>query len=164
MKMLQAMMGGMDGAPGSGGPGGLGGGPGLSPDDIAKATGLPSFVTNMIMGNQKAPPSRTEIQATRIWKIIHVIFATLAGVYLIFAIDRSTRVYGENPPAPAMFQNPFLVFLTGEVLVQSARIMSKGQSGKSGIGLWIQMAKEFTADGAILVFMLGISSWIRGTV
>jgi len=162
LKMLQAMMGGMDGSSDSNAPSGVGAGPGLSPDDISKATGLPPFLTNMILGNQKAPPSQTEIQATRIWKLVHVVFAIVAGLYLVFSIGGSTQTYGENPPAPATFRNPFIVFLTGELLVQSARVLSKGQSGKSGIGLWIQLGKEFIGDGAVMVFMLGLASWKRG--
>ena len=164
MKMLQAVMGGMEGSSDPNAPGGMGPGLGLSPDDIAKATGLPPFLTNMVMGNQKAPPTRSEIQATRVWKIVHVLFAIVAGLHLVFSINKSTLTFGQNPPAPATFQNPFIVFLTGEVLVQSARVLLSGQSGKRGIRLWIQMGKEFIGDGAIMVFMLGVAAWLEGSV
>jgi len=164
LKMLQAMMGGMDGGSDPSAPGGFGGIPGLSPDDIAKATGLPSFLTNMVMGNQKSPPTPAEIQATRIWKILHVVFAILAGLYTVLTINTSTYTFGENPPAPATFQNPFVVFLTGEILLQSARILSQGGSGKSGLGLWIQMGKELFGDGMIMVFGLGLAFWIKGKI
>ncbi|OCT44238.1 hypothetical protein CLCR_00662 [Cladophialophora carrionii] len=164
LKMLQAMMGGMDGASDPSAPDGMGAMPGLSPDDISKATGLPPFLTNMVMGNQKAPPSPAEIQATRIWKLVHVVFAILAGLYLVFNIHKSMQTYGENPPAPATFQNPFIVFLTGELLLQSARVLTKGGSGKSGIGLWIQMGKELFGDGMIMVFGLGLAAWVKGRV
>ncbi|KAJ9608642.1 hypothetical protein H2200_006413 [Cladophialophora chaetospira] len=164
MKMLQAMMGGMDGTSDPNAPGGMGGLPGLSPDDISKATGLPPFLTNMVLGKQKAPPTQAEIQATRIWKIVHVLFAMLAGLYTVITISTSTLKFGENPPAPATFQNPFLVFLTGEILLQSARILFQGGSGKSGIGLWIQMGKELFGDGMVMVFGLGLAAWIKGSV
>ncbi|KIW72709.1 hypothetical protein PV04_00885 [Phialophora macrospora] len=165
LKMLQAMMGGMEGASDPSAPGGMGGAmPGLSPDDISKATGLPPFLTNMVMGSQKAPPSPAVIQATRIWKIVHVVFAMLAGLYLVFDINKSTQLYGENPPAPATFQNPFIVFLTGELLLQSARVLTNGGSGKSGIGLWIQMGKELFGDGMVMVFGLGLAAWVKGRV
>jgi GET complex subunit GET2 len=167
MKMLQAMMGGMGGEDGAGDPnmpGGMGGIPGFSPDDISKATGIPSFLTNMFMGNQRAPPTKAELQATKTWKLIHAVFAIFAGLYLVFTIDRATQTYGTNPPAPATIQNPFMIFLTGEVLVQSARVISNGTPGKSGMGLWIHMGKEFLGDGAIMVFMLGLASWIKGMV
>ncbi|KAK4941238.1 hypothetical protein LTR10_018774 [Elasticomyces elasticus] len=166
LKMLQSMMGAMDGtsdpnaAGGAGFPGGL---PGFSPDDISKATGLPSFLTNMVMGGQKAPPSQAEVQATRLWKILHVIFALVAGLYLVFTITRATATFGESPPRPATFQNPFVVFLTGELLVQGTRVATSGYSGKSGLGLWIQILREFVGDGAIAIFMLGIASWWKGS-
>ncbi|KIX97211.1 uncharacterized protein Z520_07326 [Fonsecaea multimorphosa CBS 102226] len=163
LKLLQSMMGGMEGSTDPNAPGGMGAGPGLSPDDISKATGLPPFLTNMMMGGQKAPPSQAEIQATRFWKVVHVIFAIMAGLYLVFSIHQATQTYGENPPAPATFQNPFIVFMSGELLVQGARAVSRGQSGKSGVRLWIQMGKEFIGDGAIMVFMLGLASWMKGS-
>lgn len=164
MKMLQTMMGGMDGSTGPDVPGAMGAGPGLSPEDISKATGLPSFMTNMLMGGQKAPPTAQEIQATRLWRVVHVAFAIMAGLYLVASISRSSKTFGENPPAPATFQNPFLVFATGELLLQTTRVATKGHSGKSGIGLGIQMGREFVGDGAILVFMLGLASWLKGSV
>lgn len=165
MKMLQAMMGGMEGSSDPNATGnGMGAGPGLSPEDLSKATGLPSFLTNMIMGEQKAPPSKAEIQATRMWKVVHVLFALMAGLYLVFRINQATETYGEFPPAPATFQNPLLLFVTGEILVQTTRVATKGQSGRSGTGLWIQMGREFIGDGAVVVFVLGIASWLKGSV
>ncbi|KAJ9639633.1 hypothetical protein H2204_003703 [Knufia peltigerae] len=165
LKMLQAMMGGADGASDPNAPGGgMGGIPGMSPDDISKMTGLPSFLTSMFMGSQKAPPTQAEMRATRLWKIVHVVFAIFAGLYLVFCINTATETFGENPPAPATFQNPFIVFATGELLVQGSRVLTSGHSDKSGIGLWIQMLREFVGDGAIVVFMLGIASWWKGSI
>ncbi|EXJ89456.1 hypothetical protein A1O3_02523 [Capronia epimyces CBS 606.96] len=166
LKMLQAMMGGMAGPSDPSDPsvpGRVGATPGFSPDDISRATGIPPFLTNMIMGGQKAPPTKAEVNATRLWKILHVIFAVVAGLYLVFRIHASTKLFGENPPAPATFQNPFLLFATGELIMQSTRVATKGHSGKSGFSLWIQMFREFIGDGAILVFMLGIASWWKGS-
>ncbi|KAI1628341.1 hypothetical protein EDD37DRAFT_689177 [Exophiala viscosa] len=134
LKMLQTMMGAMDGTSNPNTPGGAGfpgGLPGLSPDDISKATGLPSFLTNMVMGGQKAPPSHAELQATRLWKSLHVIFALIAGLYLVFTVTRATETFGENPPRPATFQNPFVVFLTGELLVQGTRGICRRWSNRS---------------------------------
>ncbi|KAK5559784.1 hypothetical protein LTR46_001533 [Exophiala xenobiotica] len=178
MKMLQAMMGGMGGMPGMGGMGsmdgaydpnvpgggGIGSVPGISADDISKMTGVPSFLTNMFMGGQKAPPTQAEIQATRLWKVLHVIFAVVAGLYLVLCINKATEAFGENPPAPATFQNPFIVFATGELLVQGTRVLTSGHSGKSGFGLWIQTAREIIGDGAIVVFLLGIACWWKGSI
>ncbi|KIW15718.1 hypothetical protein PV08_05768 [Exophiala spinifera] len=165
LKMLQAMMGGTDGgfAPNAPG-GGMGGIPGMSPDDISKMTGLPSFLTSMFMGGQKAPPTQAETRTRRLWKVVHVIFAIFAGLYLVSCINTATETFGENPPAPATFQNPFTLFATGELLVQGTRVLTSGHSDKSGIGLWIQMFREFIGDGAIVVFMLGIASWWKGSI
>ena len=165
MKMLQTMMGSMGGdpanpdAPGGAFPQGMG----LSPDDIAKATGLPRFVTEKLMGGQKAPPSKAEIQATRFWKVVHVLFALVAGIYLVFSVNKSNEAFGENPPAPATFQNPLLLFATGELLIQSTRIATKSHSGRSGAGLGLQMVKELIGDGAVVVFILGFCGvWWNG--
>ena len=162
MKMLQAMMGGMNGGSLPDGTEDMGGMPSLSPDDISKATGLPSFLTNMVLGNQKTPPSRAEIRTTSMWKIIHVVFAIMTGIYLAITINKSTQTFGVNPPAPATFQDPFNLFMTGEILLQSARAISKGGSGKSGLGLWIQMGRELFGDGMIMVFGLGLAQWLNG--
>ncbi len=164
LKMLQSIMAGMDAGNDPNAPEGMSGIPGLSPDAISKATGLPSFLTNMMLGGQKAPPTPKELQATRMWKVLHVIFAFLAGLYLVSSINKAEESFGENPPAPATFQNPFLVFMTGEVLVQGTRVATQGHSGKSGVGLWTQMVKEIIGDGAILVFMLGLASWWKGSI
>jgi GET complex subunit GET2 len=160
MKVLGSLLGGV----GEGGDPSALGGMNFSPDDISKVTGLPSFVTNMMMGSQKAPPTPAEEQSTRLWRILHLFFAIMAGIYLVFSVDRATTMFGENPPAPATFQNPFAIFLIGELLLQSARMMLAGSPGKRGLGLWWQMGKELARDGALSVFMLGTASWWGGSI
>jgi GET complex subunit GET2 len=157
MKMLGSLM---EGFNGMGDPNAQGGLP-LNPNDISKATGIPSFVTNMFMGG-KEPPTPAEIQNTRMWKVLHILFALLCGVYHLYAVTSAEDRFGENPPAPATFQNPFLLFALGEILLQSTRILFAGSSGKRGFGLWYQMLKEFAGDGAVVVFLLGLSSWWKG--
>lgn len=156
MKMLSQMMGGMNGDPNA--PGGVQ----FNPDDLSKATGLPSFVTNMLFGNKKAPPTPEEERQIRLWRVLHVVFAITAGLYLMFTIDRSTNMFGANPPSPATFQNPFTIFALGELFLQSARMITAGPSGKRGPGLWLQMLRESAGDGAIMIFLLGVSSWLKG--
>ena len=158
VKMLSSLMGGMNP---TGDPTATEGLP-FNPDELAKATGMPSFLTNMLMGNQKAPPTPAEIRSTRMWRILHVIFALVSGIYYLVAIGRAQSSFGQAPPAPATFQNPFVVFVLGEVLLQSARILTAGSSGKRGPGLWYQMVKEFAGDGAVVVFLLGVASWLKG--
>ena len=158
VKMLSSLMGGMNGTSDPNATGGLP----FNPDDLSKATGIPSFLTNMVMGNQKAPPTPAEIQQTRMWRILHVAFGLLSGIYYLIAIGRAESSFGQQPPAPATFQNPFVMFVLGEVLLQSVRILTAGSSGKRGPGLWYQMVKEFAGDGAVVVFLLGVSRWWKG--
>ncbi len=158
LKMLSSLMGSMNP---TGDPSTSGGLP-FNPDDLAKATGMPSFLTNMVMGNQKAPPTPADMQKTRMWRILHVLFAAMSGLYYLIAVGRAESSFGEHPPAPATFQNPFLAFVLGETLLQSVRMLTAGSSGKRGLGLWYQMVKEFAGDGAIIVFLLGVASWWKG--
>ena len=158
MKMLGSMMGAMNGNSDPNAPPSLG----LSSEDISKVTGIPSFLTSAFMGGQKAPPTPQEQRSTTVWRIIHVVFALVAGLFLVFSINQATSIFGENPPAPATFQNHFVIFVKGEIVLQATRIILAGPSGKRGPGLYYQMAKEFAGDGDLSVFLLGIFSWWRG--
>jgi hypothetical protein len=158
MKMLSSLMGGMNNTGDPNAPGDLP----FNPEELSKATGMPSFLTNMLMGKQKAPPTPAEIRTTQIWRVVHATFALLSGIYHLLAIGWAEGTFGASPPAPATFQNPFVMFVLGEILLQSARILTAGPSGKRGPGLWVQMVKEFARDGAVTVFLLGIASWWKG--
>ncbi|RMD41787.1 hypothetical protein DV735_g3300, partial [Chaetothyriales sp. CBS 134920] len=158
--MLESMLGG-----GSGIEGDPNAPPGLnfSPDDIAKATGLPSFVTQAFLGAQAPPPTAEQARSIAFWRILRLIFALLAAIYLVFSVNRATAAFGENPPAPATFQNPFAVFVIGEIALHTAQTLFARSAGKSGPRLWLQVAKDFAGDGALSVFLLGLASWWRGT-
>jgi len=156
MQMLSSMMAGMGGEGAD--PNNPGGMP-FNPDDLAKQSGIPSWATSMLFGSQKTPPTPAEQSTMRMWRIIHAVVAVLAGIYMVFTISKSTQTFGAGPPAPATFQNPFVVFLMAELLLQSSRVLTAGQAGKRGPGLWFQMLKELAGDGAIIVFMLGVASW-----
>lgn len=158
MKMLSSMMSGLNGNADPNNPGGLP----FNPEELSKATGMPSYLTNMLMGNQKAPPTPAEIQSTRFWRVLHVIFALVSGLYHVMMFSWAEDSFGGGPPAPATFQNPFVVFALGEILLQSARVLLSGPSGKRGPGLYLQMAKEFAGDGAVIVFILGLVTWLKG--
>lgn len=162
MQMLQSLMGNMGGEAGQGGPNNNPGGLPFSPDELAQHTGLPSWATGMLFGGEKAPPTQAEQKTLRLWKILHVVVAVLSGAYMLFAMDRSVRTYGKNPPAPPTFQNPFMVFIMAQLLLQGTRILVAGQAERQGIGLWFQMLKQLARDGAIIVFMLGCASWWKG--
>lgn len=162
MKMMQAMLGGLGGeanAPNTGETP-------FSAEDVSKMTGIPSFLTSMFMaGKQEAPPSPSEIRKQNTWQIVRTILAILIGLYTIFIVDKSCETFGPNPPAPATAQNPFLVFLMGELIVNGARITFSGRPvSQSGLKSWIASAKDVARDAAILIFMMGVYSWWKGDV
>jgi GET complex subunit GET2 len=157
MQMLNSMMSGMGGA-GAGDPNNPNAMP-FSPDELARQSGLPAWATSMLLGSQKVSPSPEEARTLRLWRILHVVVAFVSGIYMLFTMHRAFQTYGAEPPAPATFQNPFVVFLMAELALQSTRILTAGRTGKRGPGLWYQMLKEFAGDGAVIVFMVGLSTW-----
>jgi GET complex subunit GET2 len=155
MKMLNSLLGGTD-ASDPNNPGGLP----FSPDDISKATGLPPFLTNMLMGQGKAPPTVAEEQIARIWTLIHVVFSLLAGIYVVYVLSSSTKLFGSSPPAPPTLKNPFLVFITGELLVHGTQMFLVDRAASKGMWAWWQILRDIARDGSIVVFMMGAASWM----
>lgn len=156
LKMMQAMLGNVSGDPNAPGSEGMP----FSADDISKMTGLPSFLTSMFLGGkQQAPPTPEEIKIERTWKVLRTIMVGLVGLYTIFTIDKSVKAFGQDPPVPATAQNPFLVFLMGELLVNGARTVLSGRpASRSGFKAWIHSGRETARDGALLLFMFGTYS------
>lgn len=160
IKMMQTMLGGLSGDPNAPATGEMP----FSADDISKMTGMPSFLTSMFMGGkQQAPPTPHQVSSERRWKIIRTIAAVLIGIYTVFTVDSSILTFGQHPPAPATAQNPFVVFLTSQLLLNGARIaLSATPAGQSGFKSYIRTGRDIAADGAILVFILGVYSWVKG--
>ncbi|KAK5102425.1 hypothetical protein LTR70_000211 [Exophiala xenobiotica] len=160
VKMMQAMLGNMSGDPSAPGPEGMP----FSADDISKLTGMPSFLTNIFLGGkQQAPPTAGELSRKRTWNILRTIIFVLIGLYTVFTIDKAVGAFGQHPPAPATIQNPFTIFLMGELLVSGAKMVLAGQpASQSGIKAWIQSGREIARDGGILVFLVGTYSWWNG--
>lgn len=157
MKMLSSIMGGADGSDPAN-PGGLP----FTPDDIAKATGLPPFLTNMFMGGlggQKPVATPASEQSARIWTVIHVLFSLLAGLYTVHVITSSTGLFGATPPSPPTIQNPFLIFITGELLMHGSQILVNDSGTPKGLGAWYKILKETGRDSSIIVFLLGAATW-----
>lgn len=158
IKMMQTMLGGMSGDPNA---------PGEMPfsgDDISKMTGIPSFLTNMIFGGPKeAPLSPRQVQTERFWKVLRTVVSFLVAFYTIFTIDKSISAFGQHPPAPATAQNPFVVFLMAELLINGTKIVFPGRPVAGGLKSWFRTGKDAARDGAIVVFVLGIYSWFRGS-
>lgn len=160
MKLLQSLMGSMGSDPNAPAPGGPGGAPGqppsgFSPADIAGALGVPPFLANMLGGGQQ--PTEAEQKTIRIWKTLHVLFALGMAFYLLFVISASVAMFGNAPPKPATAQNPFLIFVTGEMLLTGGRMLLGGKQG--GLGMVVSLFRDFVRDGSLVVFALGLGAW-----
>jgi hypothetical protein len=131
----------------------------ISGADLAAATGLPPFLANILTGQASTTKTAPE---SPLWKVAHVIFSILIGIYLVMAINTSISTYGkENPPPPAVAQSPFVIFLTGEALLQGTKT-ALGQGVGGGLGTAYKLFKDFTRDGSIVVFILGVVGWWNG--
>lgn len=136
----------------------------FSPEDIQNMTGMPSWATSLLMGGKgKVPPTAQERKTATIWNMIHILFSILAGMYLLFVLGDATAKFGKDPPPPPTVQNPFLIFLLGEVLIHSSRILMKDPSSTNRGNGWFQILKDVARDGSIVLFMLGAANWWNGT-
>lgn len=165
LKLLTSMMGGMPGAentaPGSGFTPPPPGNNGLKPDDLAGALGIPPFLSKFLLGGGSAPVSPAQKKQEHLWKILHTVFSLLAGLYLVFLVGSSIATYGDNPPPPAAAQNPFVVFMTGELLLNGLGILL-GTSQQGTFALGKQLFSSLVRDGSIAIFILGVGSWWNG--
>ena len=160
IKMMQNLLGGMSGEPGAAPGPGIGGLP-FSAEDVSKMTGIPPFLTNMFLGPAPVPPTEAEKRTESLWKLVRVVLSSLIGIYTIWIVNKSVELFGQNPPAPATAQNPFVIFVMAELLVHGARTMT-GRTTGNGLKGWFQSVKDIGRDGAIVIFLLGCNSWWRG--
>lgn len=159
MKLLSSFVGG-EGKMDANNPAGLP----FSPDDIQKATGMPSWATGLLMGGKgKVPASEEERKSANRWKIVHIVISALIGVYLLFVLGDATTRFGKDPPPPATVKNPFLIFVLSELLMHGSRtLMKDAASTRRGNG-WYEIIKGVGRDGSIVLFMLGAANWWNGT-
>jgi hypothetical protein len=140
----------------------------LDPDAIANATGIPSFVLNQFLGGKAAPQTPEQAKQALRWKIVHVIFSLFIGFYALLSISKAIDLFGsdtkylpnQSVPAPATVRNPWWIFLGGEVMLQSARRMG-GETVAGGYGSIkgiLQVLKDISRDGLVVVFILGTAS------
>lgn len=143
-------------APGSGGmPAQGAGGPGLSTAALlASSLGVPPFLANMIGGAFQT--TEEDPKSVRTWKTLHIAFALGVAFYLLFIISSSIAVFGSPPPKPATVQNPFMIFVTGELLLCGGRVLIGGQKGVRSA---MKIGKDVIRDGSLVVFALGLGSW-----
>lgn len=157
IKMMQTMLGGMSGDPNA--PSDLP----FSADDISKMTGMPSFLTSMFLGGKaEAPATPAQVRNDRTWKILRTVISLLVAFYTILTVDRSISLFGQNPPTPATVQNPFVVFLMAELLINGTKPFLPGRPAAGGVKHWYNTGRDAARDGAIVVFMLGVYTWFRG--
>lgn len=130
--------------------------PGFSPADIASALGLPPSIGNML-GVAVQPPTEEEQKTMRVWKALHIVFTLCVAVYFLFIIDASVAAFGSNPPKPATFQNPLVLFVTGEMLLIGSRVLLGKKQG--GLGMAVQLLRDVVRDGSLVLFVLGMGSW-----
>ncbi|KAJ6089851.1 hypothetical protein N7467_005067 [Penicillium canescens] len=147
VKLLSSLLGAM--------PGGAPPSPGSSLATMATMAGVPPFLANMLGG--AAAPTEAEQKSTRIWKTLHTVFALAVSFYLLFLIGTSVSLFGSPPPKPATAQNPFAIFVTGELLLTGGKVLFGGKSG--GMGMAVQLSKDVIRDGKLLLFVLGLASW-----
>lgn len=170
MKMMQQMMGGMNGE-----------GP----------PGMPSFPGMPPMPGQ--PAAATGDPYAYLWRIVHAVFALGLGFYIAFTttftgtkIDRERSALGYSSAEEGLV-NPasvhfFWIFATVEVLLQSSRIfLEKGKVQQGGImGMitgflpepykgyltWFSRYSRIwttvSGDAMVCVFVLGACAWWRG--
>ena len=168
MKVLRTMLSSVENQDGSGGGAGEEGGGtdsssnvlGLPPDDVANILGLRPFFANMLK-TALQPESAEAKRLAWIWTIVHAIFAVSVGLYLLFAFRSSVATYGSSPPPPATAQNPFVVFVTGELLLLTSRAIGNSRRGGGLVtfGLATQLFGDVIRDGRIALFLLGLGSW-----
>ncbi|KAL9113207.1 MAG: hypothetical protein Q9227_002542 [Pyrenula ochraceoflavens] len=140
------------------------GAPPISPDDLSKMTGLPSFLTSTFTGMffGRPPPTALARKQESIWKFLHILFAITAGLYMFFAVRDSVARWGKNPPPLATVQNPFLIFITGELVVEGGKMMQMGAGHGRGLLGWIQILRDVWRDACVAVFILGVGQWWYG--
>lgn len=163
IKLLNSLMGAIPGGDpnaagaGAGAPPGAGApGLGSSLPAIATMLGVPPFLANMLGGLGGAAQTDAERKRATVWKALHTMFALVVAGYLLFIIGSSVALFGTSPPPPATAQSPFAIFVTGELVLTSGKILF---GGKRGIGMAVQFFRDVIRDGSIVLFMLGMGTW-----
>lgn len=161
MKLLHSILAGN--MPGDEGGGAGGSGAGATQADLLSALGLPPALSSLVSAATRTK-SEAEKKETQRWKAVHVVFALVMGVCFLMVIGTSIATYGNAPPPPATAQNPFVLFMTGEMALSGARMVVKRRAGDTtatsgGPGVWLEMVRDAVRDGSLVVFALGMGAW-----
>ncbi|EER23568.1 hypothetical protein CPC735_049380 [Coccidioides posadasii C735 delta SOWgp] len=140
---------------------------GLAPADLlsrnlTSSFSLPPSIANFFT-QQLQPESPDSQQRNRLWRILHTIVAFTCGIWLILMLRTASMTYGENPPPPATVQSPFVHFVTAELVLGSARLLTSMRNGQlRTVRPWMQILSDIARDGKIILFLLGIAGmWMR---
>ncbi|EEH45525.1 uncharacterized protein PADG_01675 [Paracoccidioides brasiliensis Pb18] len=140
------------------------GGVAFNPADIASALGVPPLLANFFLGGNSQPATPAEQRVVWIFKVVHVLFSLGIGIYMLSLFQYSVSTYGHNPPPPATAQNPFTLFITGEVALSGMRVLMRAREGQLlNARTWIQLLGDLVRDGRIAVFALGAGMWLLGS-
>ncbi|KAI5310829.1 hypothetical protein KEM55_000127 [Ascosphaera atra] len=178
MALLNTFLSGKTDVPGAGIPG-LG-----SDSALGQIAGM--FKNAKAQQGEAKPESPAEIKAKKIWKLVHLFFGVFVAGYFLWMIRSSVDIYSgartssadgfedfEGPatvtglpgsdlrlPPPAHAQNPFAIFLLGEVMLTALRAMTGSTGGLRPFesGTWLSLLRDVIRDGQIVVFVLGVSS------
>jgi len=170
MAMLQQMLG---DAPGNGG--------GPAPGAAAP---LPPGLADLFSAAQAEDATTAPASDTAaLWRIVHAVFALALAAYVAvvgaFGGARDARDVEIEGAAPSRL---FVVFATGEVLLQSARFfIEKGRLPPSGVlgalsrmvpqpwagyirvvGRYSVIYSTLVADAMVVIFVLGVFAWWKG--
>ena len=155
----------------------------VQPGDVNVPSGLESLFSGDAGSNsQKAsdsPPKRATV-----WQVLHPTLALALGLYvsIAHAYDRAyvATAAGRSAGVPRPLQ-PFWVFATLELLLQSAQYFLEGISEQAGMltavagfipgpwkgrvrllarynGIWTTLA----SDALVVVWVLGVGAWWHG--
>jgi hypothetical protein len=110
-----------------------------------------------MLGGASQPPTEKEQKTVRMWEAFHGLFAVGVAIYLLFIIGTSVATFGSPPPKPATAQNPFLIFVTGEMVLTGGRVLFGGK--QAGLGMVVQLLRDIVRDGSLVIFALGLGAW-----
>lgn len=131
--------------------------PAFSLADVAAALGLPPFATRILRAvTQSAGGGGPDWRL----KMAHTVFAVVLAVYVLVLVGSSVAMYGSPPPAPATAQTPWVVFLTGELVLGGSMVaLQRRGDGLGGLGMGIQFVRDVVQDGSLVLFFFGLAYW-----
>lgn len=129
---------------------------------LTSSLGLPSSVANLVT-QQLQPDPPEEQQKNVFWQMLHTVVAFLIGIWLVITYRTSIMTYGNSPPPPAAMQNPFSLFLTAEIALGSARLLTRNGNGQlRSLRPWLKVLSTIVRDGKIVLFFLGLANvWMN---